>query len=191
MATHIRTKSTVSTLTALALGLSVIGLSGCGATTGGVQNALAQKMASEAVQKAMENDETAVVTTVTTETVAVTPVDVTEDMSPDCEKVAMKMVKVDTRIAAANEVIATGNSSVVAGQAAAAATSSGAAHMGAAQAISKVPFGGLFAKKALDGMANSGKKKIAKAEKDLQKATLERAKLEGRYAGMNCAGTES
>jgi len=164
---------------------AVMGVTACGASTGGLQNALAQKVASDAIQSTIANDETTVVTTVTTETVAITP-EVSDTMSPKCKKVALKMAELDARIAIANETISKGNGANMAGQAAAAAASQGAMHAGAAQVIGKVPFGGLFAKAAMDKVANSGKKKIAKAQKDIQKATLERAKLEGKFSGLNC-----
>ena len=167
-------------------------LSACGATTGGLQNAVAQKVASQAVTSAMASRNSGVVTPEAIETTAVettidaqsvTPVQV----SKKCASIATKLAALDLEIDEANNVIVGANGSNVAGGLAASVATQGALHGGAAQVIGKVPFGGLFAKAAMDGMANSGKKKIAKAQRKIQKATLEKAKLEGMYAGKGCA----
>lgn len=159
-----------------------LSLSACGASTGGLKNAIAQKVASEAVQKTMATNEAAAVSVVTTETIIVDPA----SADPKCAALATKIVAVDQRILEANEIIAGANGTNVAGGLATAAATQGAMHAGAAQVIGKVPFGGLFAKAAMDGVANKGKKKAAKAQKSLQKSTLEKAKLEGMYAGKGC-----
>lgn len=157
-----------------------LSISACGATTGGLKGAIAQKVASEAVRSAVTENEPVAVTTVTTETVYV------ENNDPKCAAIQTKMMAVDQRILEANETLGTNGTNVVGGVATAAATQ-GAMHAGAAQVIGKVPFGGLFAKAAMDKVGNSGKKKQAKAQKSLQKASLEKAKLEGMYAGKGCS----
>lgn len=169
----------------LILGTATLSMTACGATTNGLGSALAQKAASQAVASQLAanespaDDATATVITQTTTTSIASL-----NMAPECQAIATKVAAVDARISAANDVINGGNN--MGGEAAVSVASTAAAHSGAAQIIGKVPFGGLFAKAAMDGVANSGKKKMKKAKKDLNKATLERAKLEGLYAGKGC-----
>lgn len=179
---------TRNSLKFLFLATAAVSLTACGASTGGFASAMAQKAVSEAVASKMAADEPVVTEINTSTTTVMTPSEtsllVDADLSPECQKIATKMTETNARITSANEVIGSGQG--IGGQAAAAAASQAAVHGGAAQVISKVPFGGLFAKAAMDSVANSGKKKVAKAQKDLEKATLERAKLEGIYAGKGC-----
>lgn len=169
----------------LILGTATVSMTACGATTNGLGKALAQKAASQAVASQLaankspdEDATTTVITQTTTTSIA------SLNMEPECQAIATKVAAVDARISAANDVINGGNN--VEGEAAVSVASTAAAHSGAAQVIGKVPFGGLFAKTAMDSVAKSGKKKVKKAKKELSKATLERAKLEGMYAGKGC-----
>jgi len=179
---------TGTSLKILVLTATTVSLTACGATTNGLGNALAQKAVSQAVASRMAADEPVIAETTVRTTTVVTPVDetllVSSEMSPQCREIATKMAATDARIESANVTINGGEN--IAGQAAASVATQAALHNGAASVISKVPFGGLFAKAAMDSAANSGKKKIAKAQKDLSKATLQRAKLEGMYAGKGC-----
>jgi hypothetical protein len=172
----------------LFLTTATLSLAACGATTNGLGKALAQKAASQAITAQMASDEPMITETTTTSTTVVMPATTTNiaslNMAPECQAIATKVAAVDARILAANEILNGGDN--VAGQAVASVATQAAVHNGAAQVIGKVPFGGLFAKAAMDGVSNSGKKKAKRATKDLNKATLERAKLEGMYAGKGC-----
>ena len=109
------------------------------------------------------------------------------DGNTDCATLMTEIAKTDAIILASSETITGAGGANFAGQAAAAAGSQVALQNGAAGALAKVPFGGLFAKAAVDKVANSGKRKTQKAQADLQSANLRKAKLSGLYAGKNCA----
>lgn len=156
-------------------GLTAISLSACGATTGG----LAQSMAKQAAIGAVTSN-----TPTTAAPVAMQSVSV--DNSMDCFALTKEISDVDAIILASNETISGSGSSNLAGGLAAAGASQAAASSGAAQALAKVPFGGLFAKKAMDSVANAGRKKVEAAQADLQNATMRKASLSGLYAGKNC-----
>ena len=169
----------------LILGAAAVSMTACGATTNGLGKAMAQKAAAQAVASqlaAKESPDDVTTATVTTQTTTTSVASL--NMAPECQAIANKVADVDARISAANDIINGGNS--VGGEMAASVASTAAVHSGAAQVMAKVPFGGLFAKAAMDGVAKSGEKKMKNAQKDLNKATLERAKLEGMYAGKGC-----
>jgi len=157
-------------------GLLAVSLSACGATTGG----LAQSMAKQAAIGAVTSNNASTAAPIATQVVSV-------DSSMDCAALAKEISDVDAIIFASNETISGSGGSNIAGGLAAAGASQAAAHSGAAQALAKVPFGGLFAKKAMDSVANAGRKKVEAAQADLQNANMRKASLSGLYAGKNCA----
>jgi len=169
----------MKTASLLILGLAGLSLSACGATSGGLAQSLAQTAASKAVASSSA-PAPQIQTTAAAETAL--PADA------KCEAIAVKMAETDAVIASSNEIITGAAQSQAAGQAVASGASTAAVHSGAAGALARVPFGGLFAKAAMDTMANSGQKKAAKAQKELDKAVLRKAKLSGLYAGRNCEG---
>ena len=168
----------MKTTSLLILGLAGLSLSACGATSGG----LAQSLAQQAATKAVAPSSSAPATQTTTVAEADLPTDA------KCEVIAAKMAEADAVIANSNEVISGAAQSQAAGQAVTSGASTAAVHTGAAGALARVPFGGFFAKAAMDTMANSGQKKAEKAQKELDKAVLRKAKLSGLYAGRNCEG---
>lgn len=165
----------MKTTTLLISGLTAISLSACGATTGG----LAQSMAKKAAYDAVTSKANSTPAPVATQAVSI-------DYSMDCAALAKEMSDVDAIIIASNTVISGSGTSNMVGGLAAAGASQAAARSGAASALAKVPFGGMFAKKALDSLANSGKKKVEAAQADLQNANMRKASLAGLYAGKNC-----
>lgn len=162
--------------TLLMTGLLAVSLSACGATTGGLTQTLAKKAAMQSVSSQ--------VSTTSTSATGQLPV---VDSHMDCAVLTTELAKVDAIISASNETIAGSGRANVAGRAAATGASQAALHSGAASALAKVPFGGLFARKAMDSVANSGTKKVERAQADLQNANLRKASLSGLYAGKNCA----
>ncbi|CAM3832322.1 hypothetical protein [Litorimonas haliclonae] len=169
----------MKTSSLLILGLAGLSLSACGATSGGVAQSLAQQAAMRTVTPAPAQAVSA------ESEVTADPIIVAD---AKCETIAAKMAEADTTIANSQAIIAKAGQSNVAGQAVASGASTAAVHSGAAGALAKVPFGGFFAKAAMDKAANSGRKKAAKAQKELDKAVLRKAKLSGLYAGRNCEG---
>jgi len=157
-------------------GLLALSLSACGATTGG----LAQSMAKQAAIGAVTSN-----TSTATAPVAVQAVSI--DSSMDCAALTQEIKEVDAIILASNETISGSAGSNLASGLAATGASQVATRTGAAQALAKVPFGGLFAKKAMDSVANAGLKKVEAAQVDLQNANMRKASLSGLYAGKNCA----
>lgn len=171
----------MKTSSLLILGLAGLSLSACGATSGGVAQSLAQQAAMRAVTPTPTPAETPLLQS----SVSDEPILVAD---AKCETIAVKMAEADATIANSQAIIAGAGQSNIAGQAAAAGASQAAIHSGAAGALAKVPFGGFFAKAAMDTAANSGRKKAEAAQKELEKATLRKAKLSGVYAGRNCEG---
>ncbi len=163
----------------LILGLAGLSLSACGATSGGVTQSLAQQAGMRAVSP------TPVQSAPVQTAIAPDPV-IAADAK--CETIAVKMAEADATIAKSNAVITGAEQSDMAGQIAVAGASQAAVHSGAAGALARVPFGGLFAKAAMDTAATSGRKKAEAAQRELDKATLRKAKLSGLYAGKNCEG---
>lgn len=160
----------------LMTGLVALGLGACSATTGSV----AKSMAGQAAMQAAASKSAQPATAAAVEAPAV-------DTSMDCAALTEEMTEVDAIIAASNKTINGAGTADIAGKAAAAGASQAALHTGAAGALARVPFGGLFAKSAMDSVANSGQKKVAKAQSELQSANLRKATLTGLYAGKNCA----
>lgn len=160
----------------LMTGLLAVSLSACGATTGGLAKSMAKKAAIQSVSSQSP--------TTSAPTTAQLPV---VDGHMDCAALTVELAKVDRIINASNETIAGSGGANIAGKAAAAGASQAALHTGAASALAKVPFGGLFARKAMDTVANSGAQKVEQAQADLQNANLHKASLSGLYAGKNCA----
>jgi len=169
----------MKTSSLLILGLAGLSLSACGATSGGVAQSLAQQAAMRAVTPTPAQA-VAAESEITADPIVVA--------DAKCETIAVKMAEADATIANSQAIIAGAGQSNMAGQAAAAGASQAAIHSGAAGALAKVPFGGFFAKAAMDTAANSGRKKAEAAQKELDKATLRKAKLSGLYAGRNCEG---
>jgi len=165
----------MKTSTLLISGLIAIFLSACGATTGGVAKSIAK-------QAAMKSVSSKVSPTAAPATVQAPAV----DSNMDCAVLATEMAEVDATIMAANKTLGNSGAATIAGQAAATGASQAALHSGAAGALAKVPFGGLFAKSAMNAVANSGKKKTEQAQADLQNANLRKASLSGLYVGKNC-----
>jgi len=166
----------MKTSTLLITGLTALSLSACGATTGGMAKSMAKQAAVNTVSSKVTS--TAAPSTVQAPNV---------DSTMDCAALSTEMAEVDAIIDAANKTLGNSGRANVAGQVAATGASQAALHSGAAGALAKVPFGGLFAKSAMDAVANSGKKKAEKAQADLQNANLRKANLSGLYAGKNCA----
>lgn len=160
----------------LMTGLLAVSLSACGATTGGLTQSLAKKAAMQSVSSQVS-------TSSAPAAVQFTAI----DSHMDCAALTVELAKVDAIINESNETIAGAGSANMAGQVAATGASQAALHSGAASALAKVPFGGLFAKKAMDTMANAGARKVEQAEADLQTANLHKASLSGLYAGKDCA----
>lgn len=160
----------------LMTGLLAVSLSACGATTGGLAKSMAKKAA---VQTASSQ-----LSPTSEPAIAQFPA---VDSHMDCAALTVELAKVDAIIIESNGTINGSGSADMAGNIAAAGASQAALHNGAASALAKVPFGGLFAKKAMDTMANSGAKKVEQAQADLQAANLHKASLTGLYAGKNCA----
>ena len=164
----------MKTSTLLITSLAALSLSACGATTGGMAKSMAKNAAVKSVTKASPTS---------------APASVQSPMvnsNMDCAALTTQMAEVDATIMAANKTLGNSGTANFAGQAAAAAGSQVALQNGAAGALAKVPFGGLFAKAAVDRVANSGKRKAEKAQADLQAANLRKASLSGLYAGKNC-----
>ena len=134
-------------------------------------------------KKAAVSSVTSKVTPTTTPATVQAP---TVDSNMDCAALTTEMAEVDATIMAANKTLGNSGRANVAGQVAATGASQAAMRSGAAGAIAKVPFGGLFAKSAMDAVANSGKRKAEQAQADLQNANLRKASLSGLYAGKNC-----
>lgn len=167
----------MKTTSLIILGLTGLSLSACGATSGGLAQSLAQKAAVQAVTSPSTQSPSM-------QTAAIAEPVIAKDAK--CETIALKMAETDATIDESNMIISGAAQGNVAGQAVAAGASQAALHTGAAGALARVPFGGLFAKAAMDTVANSGKKKAEAAQKQLEKATLRKAKLSGLYAGRNC-----
>ena len=158
--------------TGLLTTFAAVSLCACGATTGGVAGTMAQQAAMQTISSP-------------TPTPAAQPAIVNGDA--DCTSLSAQLAEVNALINQSNQTIAASGGVNVAGKVAATGASHVALHNGAAGALAKVPFGGLFAKAAVDSVANAGKRKAAKAQADLQNATLRKATLTGLYAGKNCA----
>lgn len=163
-------------LTLLMTGVMAVSLAACGATTGGLAQSLATKAALQSVSSADSTPSTAAT--------AQLPM---VDSHMDCAALTAELATVDAIITASNDTIHGAGGTNLAGQVAATGASQAALHSGAASALAKVPFGGFFAKKAMDTVANSGAKKMEQAQADLQNANLHKASLTGLYAGKNCA----
>lgn len=163
-------------LTLLMTGLMAVSLSACGATTGG----LTQSLATKAAMQSMSSTES-------TSSAPATARLSMEDSQMDCAALTAELANVDAIITESNDIIQGAGGANVAGQVAATGASQAALHSGAASALAKVPFGGFFAKKAMDTVANSGAKKVEQAQVNLQNANLHKAGLTGLYAGKNCA----
>jgi len=166
----------MKTPTLLITGLTALSLSACGATTGGIAKSMAKQTAVSSV--------TSKVTPTAAPAAVQAPI---IDGTMDCAALTTEMAEVDATIMAANKILGNSGSANLAGQVAATGASQAALHSGAAGALAKVPFGGLFAKSAMDVVANSGKRKAEQAQADLQNANLRKASLTGLYAGKNCA----
>ncbi|RKQ68920.1 hypothetical protein DES40_1695 [Litorimonas taeanensis] len=184
------TRKTAQFLLASALAVS---LSACGASTGGLAKSLAKDAAMKTVSNQVSPQTVApsVVSAPLPDAAASTeptptPIVRRAKTNKKCKAIAEEMNEIDANIVAYTEIINNGGSSL-AGQAAATGASHAAVHSGAANALMKVPFGGLFAKSAIDSLANSGAKKVEKAQKDLEKANLRKATLTGLYTGKDCA----
>lgn len=169
----------MKTSTLLICGIAAVSLSACGGTTGVVAKNLAKNAA-------MSSAATQLVTPTSVPTSAAMQVQVV-DNNMDCEALTKEMAAVDETIRVSNKTLASTGGATFAGQAAAAGASQAALHSGGARALAKVPFGGLFAKTAMDAAANAGRKKAERAQADLQNANLRKASLSGLYAGKNCA----
>jgi len=170
-------RSTVLITSVLALSLSA-----CGATTGGVTKSLAKQAAISTISQQIQNQEN-MATLTEPAPATVQPV----EADKKCVTLAAQIAETDEIIAQATTTIDGAGGANIAGQAAAAGASQLALQNGAAGALAKVPFGGLFARSAMNSIANSGKKKVEKAQKSLNKAKLRKARLSGLYAGKNCA----
>jgi len=145
-------------------------------TTGGLAESLAKQTAMSSI--------TSKATVSATPTITQAPI---VDGTMDCAALSAELSKVNTTIKTSHAIISGSGQSNIAGQVAATGASQAALHSGAAGAIAKIPFGGLFAKKAMDSVSNSGQKKVEKAQAELQNANLRKASLTGLYAGKNCA----
>lgn len=153
-----------------------LSLSACGATTGGIAKSMAKQAAVKSVSSKVSP---------TAAPAAVQAPVINGDM--DCAALTTEMAEVDAIIATSNKTLGNSGRANVTGKVAATGASQAALHSGAAGAIAKVPFGGLFAKAAMDKVANSGAKKAEQAQADLQNANLRKASLSGLYAGKDCA----
>jgi hypothetical protein len=162
--------------TLLMTGLLTLSLSACGATTGGLAKSLAKQAAIQSASAPASISPTSV----TTQLPAV-------DHNMDCAGLSTELADVDALINTSNKTIAGSGRANVAGKIAATGASQAALRSGATSALSKIPFGGLFAKKAMDTAANTEVKKVQQAQANLQSANLRKATLSGLYAGKNCA----
>lgn len=162
--------------TLVIIGVLAMSLTACGGTTGGLAKSMAKKAAMNKISSAPAPDSAPV---------SVAP-PVLDGMM-DCTALAKDIRETDAIIAAANKTLGNSGQADLAGQLAATGASQAALHSGAANALAKVPFGGLFAKKAMDSAANAGRKKAEKAKADLRSAQLRKASLSGLYTGKNCA----
>lgn len=160
----------------LMTGLLAVSLSACGATTGGLAKSMAKKAAIQSASSQLS-------LTSAPATAQFSAI----DSHMDCAALTVELAKVDVIISESNNTIDGAGSADMAGKMAATGASQAALHSGAVSALAKVPFGSLFAKKAMDTMANSGAKKVEQAQADLQNANLHKASLSGLYAGKNCA----
>lgn len=166
----------MKTSTLLITSLMALSLSACGATTGSIAKSMAKQAAVNSVSSKVSP----------TPTVSAVQAPVV-DSTMDCAALTVQMAEVDAAIMTANQTLGNSGRANVAGKVAATGASQAALRSGATGAIAKVPFGGLFAKAAMDRVANSGEKKAAQAQADLQNANLRKASLSGLYAGKDCA----
>jgi len=155
--------------------LMAFSLSACGATTGGVAKSMAKQADMKSVSSKISPTDAAAT--------AQAPI---VNTAMDCAALTTEMAEVDAIIAASNKTLSGSGRADVAGKVTATGASQAMLHSGAAGALAKVPFGGLFAKSAMDTVANSGRKKAETAQADLQSANLRKASLSGLYAGKNC-----
>jgi|GEM_PF-2770898 len=156
-------------------GLLAGSLSACGASIGGLAQSMAKKAAVDAASAKIAPQET-------TQTAVVTEVPEI-DSSMDCAALSAEIQETDAAITAANETLGGSAAANVKSDAVNAGASYALAKTGAAGAVSRVPFGGLFAKSAKDAVAKSDQKKIEQAKTDLQNANMRKASLTGLYAG--------
>lgn len=160
-------------------GLAAISLSACGATTGGVAKSMAK-------QAAVQTARTAVMPETQTPVTASQSHMATLDPQANCASLSAELTAVNADIIAANQTLETAGGSDFASRSAVAGLSQAAVRGGASRALSKVPFGRMFAKSAIDSVADSARMEAEKAEADLQNANLRKANLTGLYAGKGC-----
>ena len=166
----------MKTSTLLITGLMALSLSACGATTGGIAKSMAKQAAVKSVSSKVS--ETSMASAMQAPII---------DSTMNCAALTTEMAEVDAAIMTANKTLGNSGRANVAGKVAATGASQATLRSGAAGAIAKVPFGGLFAKAAMDRAANSSEKKAEQAQADLQNANLRQASLSGLYAGKDCA----
>ncbi|WP_371395316.1 hypothetical protein [Fretibacter rubidus] len=167
------------------IGVSALTLSACGASTGGITNALAQKAASSAITTAMQRD-------TASQDDFVAPVSIASPKAGDaklsCDAIETKLVALEAIIIESGEV-AGEDISMASQQAATAAVAQGAVSLGMQAGVAKaVPFLNMFGQQAIEASAKSKAKKVKKARKAYQAATSRRATLMGVYAGKGCDG---
>jgi hypothetical protein len=107
----------------------------------------------------------------------------TGDAAKTCEQIKSEIAETDTVFATAE--VASGRT--IEGDVTNAAVSYGMSKAVTSGALAKVPFGGMFAKRAVKAKAKAEAKKRAEAELAMQNANMRKSTLMGVYAGKGCS----
>ena len=159
----------------LIVSLTVLSLSACGATTGGVAKSMAQKTAGPT----SSNQEDFLLAVDVLPEPALDGVNLTAD-DMGCETLVAELKQTEGVIQSTSNILTKSESNQMANELAKA----GASKL-ASKALSSVPFAGLFAKRSVSQVMNGGVD-IQHTQATLQEASLRKATLTGMYAGKNC-----
>ena len=107
----------------------------------------------------------------------------TGDAAKTCEQIKAEIAETDAAFTTAEAATGRTIESDVTG----AAVSYGMSKAVTSGALAKVPFGGLFAKKAVKAKEKAAAKKRAEAEMAMQNANMRKSTLMGVYAGKGCS----